>query len=150
MNWLIIRTDHSKEAYVARQIGLLGFEAWVPSEIRAIRPHCARRVTAKAAVSIRELPLLPKRIMAAVPQGIHGKLLEIRHMVAVERDAALAPLQIPANQVLAFRAEIDRLNTATLALASKPTRKEKAVWKDIKEALQDMIEQARERLEVAA
>lgn len=136
---------------MARQIIRLGFDAWVPSEMRATRPHAARRLTAKAAaISIKELPVLPKRIFAAVPDHLHAEIQSIRHLVGIERDAALAPLKIPASQIVQFRGEIDRLNTATLALAAKQTRKEKAKWRDIKEALQDMIEQAKAGMAQAA
>lgn len=149
-SWFILRTDHSKEAYVARQIINAGFPAWVPAEKRVIRPQIARRVTAKAAFLVKDIPLLPRRLFAAVPVALYGDLLRIHHLRDVERNAAGEPLEVPQTQVDIFRAEIERLNTATLALSQSASRKQKAVWRSLKDALQDMIADARQQMEMAA
>jgi hypothetical protein len=148
--WLIIRTDFRKEHYVASQIRLLGFDAWVPCQMIVSRPAIARRVTAKAAVSIKELPILPKRLFAAIPVALEADLLRIRHCVAVERDAALEAVYVPDAQIAAFRAEIDRENTASLALAQAKSRKQKAKWRSLKDALIDLVEGAKQQMEQAA
>jgi len=150
--WLIIRTDFRKEAYVARQIANMGFPAWVPCQLVASRPGIARRVLAKPIVAVKELPVLPRRLFAAVPSWAvsQAELDGIRHMEAIERDAEQAPVWIPDAQIAAFRAEIDRVNTATLALATRQNRRQKAQWKDMRTALLDMIHQAKGQMEQAA
>jgi hypothetical protein len=151
LNWLIIRTDSRKEQYVARQVQALGFDAWVPVQLIAARPAIARRVTAKAHLSaIKEIPILPRRLFAAVPVALEADLMRIRHLVAVEHDADSRPLSVPSGQVQAFRETIDRENTAAMALAQKASRKQKAKWRSLKDALVDMIEGARQQMEQAA
>lgn len=152
MNWLIIKTDFRKEQYVAQQIRNLTWDAWVPCQIITARPHAARRVTAKAHLqTIKELPILPRRIFAAVPLWavLQGELDHIRHLVAVERNAALEPVSVPANEIHAFRAAIDAENTAALAL-SQASRRQKAKWRSLKDALLEMIEGAKQQMEKAA
>ena len=151
--WLIIRTDFRKEHYVAQQIKALGFPCWVPSQIIVVRDCRGRRVTARAQMqSIRDLPILPKRIFAAVPSWalLQGELDHIRHLVAVERDADQRPVSVPDSQITAFRAEIDRVNTASLALAQRAGRKQKAQWKSLHDALLELIEGAKQTMEQAA
>jgi hypothetical protein len=150
LNWLIIRCDFRKEAYVAQQIRMLGFDAWVPAQMIATRPAIARRKLSAAAVQVKELPLLPKRLFAAVPVAVEADLLKIRHLVAIERDAALEPVSVPDAQIRAFRAEIDRENTATLALAQAKSRKQKAKWRSLRDALIDLVEGAKQQMEQAA
>jgi len=152
LSWLIIRTDFRKEAYVARQIANMGFPAWVPCQLVASRPGIARRVTARAAVAVKELPVLPRRLFAAVPSWAvsQAELDGIRHMEAIERNAELLPVWIPDGQIAAFKAEIDRENTAALALMQARSRKQKAKWKDMRTALLDMIHQAKGQMEQAA
>lgn len=149
--WILLRSDAHKEHYVARQVSLMGFHAWVPCQIIACRPQVSRRITAKAHLSkLRELPILPRRLFADVPVWLQTELDGIRHLDGIERDAASMPLQIPPSQIAAFRAEIDRENTAALALAQKASRRQKAKWRDMKTALLDLISTAKETLEEAA
>jgi hypothetical protein len=149
--WILLRSDAHKEHYVARQVSLLGFSAWVPCQIIACRPQVSRRITAKAHLSkLRELPILPRRLFAEVPAWLQTELEGIRHLDGIERDAASMPLQIPPSQIASFRAEIDRENTAALALAQKASRRQKAKWRDMKDALLDLISTAKETLEEAA
>lgn len=151
ISWLILRTDARKELYVARQIALAGFDSWVPSQVLVSRPHAARRITAKAHLqAIKEIPILPRRVFAAIPTASHGDLASIRHLVGVERDGNQQPVYVPPNQINVFKAEIDRENTSTLALATRPDRKQKARWKALQDALLDMIHNARQQLEQAA
>ena len=143
--WLIIRTDFRKESYVAAQVRGLGFPAWAPCRMIASRPAIGRRVTAKAAVPPEAIPLLPCRLFAAVPSWAvsQTELDGIRHLKAIERTAEQLPVWIPSDQIDAFRAEIDRENTATLALARARDRKQKAKWRSLHDALLDMIEEAK-------
>jgi hypothetical protein len=150
MNWLIIRTDFRKEAYVAAQIRNMGFPAWVPCQMISTRLGIGRRKLAHPTVAIKELPVLPRRLFAAVPVALEADLLKVRHLVALERDAALAPVSVPGSQIDAFRAEIDRENTAALALMQTQSRKQKAKWRSLKDALVEMVESAKTQMEQAA
>lgn len=150
-DWLIIRTDARKEAYVCRQLQNLGFQAWHPVQIIACRPSIARRVTAKAHLANeRKISILPRRVFAAVPLGLQANIAKIRHFVSIERDAALMPLQIPERQIQSFLAAVNAENAAALALATKASRKQKARWRDLKEALLELIDGAKNQLEQAA
>jgi len=150
MMWFLVRTDHRKEAYVARQIARLGYDSWVPAQLIAVRPHAARNAAAATALVIKEIPILPRRVFCALPEAVDGDFLKIRHLVALERDAALSPLRIPAIEVCQFKAAIDAENTASLALAQRASRKQKARWRNLHDALLDVIEQAKQTMEIAA
>lgn len=153
MNWIIIRTDFRKEAYVAQQIRNLTFDAWHPVQIIACRPAIARRVSSKAQLrAYREISILPRCIFAAVPHWalLQGELDHIRHLAGVERDGDSRPLSVPHEQIAAFRTEIDRENTAALALAQKASRKQKAKWRSLHDALVELIDSAKTQMEMAA
>lgn len=139
--YLVIRTDDRKEAYVAHQIVIMGYDAWVPVQIELSRPRVARRFTsAKALATTKDIRILPKRLFAAIPVALEADLLKIRYCVAVERDSSLMPLQAPANQVARFRREVDQLNAETMALARMAqTRKTKAKWRSLKDALEGLM-----------
>jgi hypothetical protein len=152
-SWLIIRTDHAKEAYVARQIMFRGWDAWVPAQIIVCRPSIARRVSAKSHLQkTKELPILPRRVFAAVPMwAVHQAELDgLRHMVAFEQNADQSLVQINPAEIARFRAAIDAENTAALALAQKASRKQKAKWRSLHDALLDMIDAAKQQIEAAA
>jgi len=149
--WLIIRTDFRKEAYVAQQIRNAGFDAWCPVQIIACRPAISRRIMAKTQLrAYREVSILPRRIFAAVPVALQAELEGIRHLEAIERNAALEAICVPHSQLHAFRVEIDKENTAALALSQTASRKQKKRWRDLKEALLEMIGDAKAELEQAA
>lgn len=150
IDWLIIRTDFRKEHYVANQIERLGFQSWVPAQIIATRTAAGRRATAKPATVLKELPILPRRLFAAVPVALQADLDGIRHLVAIERDTASGAICVPHSQIVAFRDEIDRENTASLMLHQQRSRKQKAKWRSLHDALVEMIEQAKTQLERAA
>jgi hypothetical protein len=150
-HWIIIRCAQSKEAYVTRQIALMGFDAWVPVQHVYSKPAVARRVTSqKALVKYRELPVLPKCLFAAVPMGRHGDLQSIRYFDRIERDTASCALQIPDVQIRLFRDTVDRMNAEALAYNAVVTRKTKAKWVNLKEAMLARIEQAKTEMEIAA
>lgn len=147
MDWIILKTDFRKEQYVASQIGKLTFDAWVPCEVRTHRicRHVKRRETTYH-------PLLPRTIFAAVPRWalLQGELDHIRHLVGVERNAAQEAISVPSSQIHAFRVEIDKMNAAALALSQTASRKQKAKWRDMREALAELVNGAKQELEQAA
>lgn len=146
--WIIVRTQVKKEDYVARQIANAGFDAWVPTEIVRCR-GASRRIT-KTTVTTKPLPVLPKRLFCAVPVAAHGDLMKIRHLVAIERGPDSTALEIPYSQIVVFRDEIDRLNREVLALAAIQTRKHRAKWRDMREALAELAKGDKRAVEVAA
>ncbi len=149
--WLIIRTDFRKEPYVASQIRNAGFEAWHPVQVIACRPAIARRVTQKAQLrAYREVAILPRRLFACLPTDSVEALQGIRHLVGIEFDGDMRPVSIPDSQIAAFRAVIDAENTAALALSQSASRKQKAKWRSLHDALVEMIEGAKAQLEQAA
>ena len=155
MNWVIIRTDHAKEAFVARQIALMGYQAWVPAQIIASRPSVARRLTAKAHIAkVKELPILPRRFFARIVDVMDGEtqleIQSIRHFEAFERDAEQRFARVSDAEIAAFKSAIDAENTAALALSQRASRKQKAKWKSLHDALCEMIEGAKQTMEQAA
>jgi hypothetical protein len=154
MTWIILRSDFRKENYVATQVRNMGLDAWVPCQKIASRPAIARRVTAKALVQIKELPLIPKLLFVGGPaihdREVQSELRTLRHVDRIENGADQRPVILPDNQIAAFRAEIDRENTATLALVAAKSRKQKAKWKSLQDALLELVEGAKAQMEQAA
>ena len=153
-SWLIIRTDFRKEHYVAAQIRGMGFAAWVPCQMISTRLGIGRRKLSAPAVAIKELPVLPRRLFMTGPnildRELQSELRTLRHVEALEMGVDQRLVLIPNNQIAAFRAEIDRENTAALALASARSRKQKQKWRSLHEALVEMIEGAKNQMEAAA
>jgi len=83
----------------------MGFAAWVPMDIRSHRIHKSSK-----ARKAEEWPMLPKCLIAAVPEARHGELRKIRGFDSLQRDNALAPLQIPHDQVERFMDYIEDRN----------------------------------------
>lgn len=151
MTWIILRCDARKEHYVARQIEAAGFQAWVPCQIITSRPQIARRVTAKAHMqTIKELPILPRRLFVRSQQWESEYWRNTRHLVGYECDALGYAVEIPDEQIHAFRVAIDNDNTAALALSQRASRKQKAKWRSLHDALVEMIQGAKQTLEEAA
>jgi hypothetical protein len=149
--WLILRTDFRKEPYVVSQIGNMGFTAWHPVQVIATRPAIARRVTQKAQLrAYREIAILPRRVFACLPVASVDDLNGIRHLVGIEFDGDMRPVVIPDGQIAAFRAVIDAENRAALALSQSASRKQKAKWRSLHDALVELIDLARSELEQAA
>lgn len=148
--WLIIRTDFRKEHYVARRIQSLGFDAWVPIQQVAVRTHAARKDTKSPALMVKELAILPRRLFALLPEPVDAQVRAIRHLEAIECDAALEPLRIPAMQICRFREAIETENALSMALAQRPSKRSKAKWKSLHDGLVDMIDGAKTQMEAAA
>lgn len=113
------------EELVARAIRAMGYEAWAPFEIRAWRPSRKARVW-----RTREYQVIPKCLFAAVPEARHGDLQRIRYFDAIERDAALAPLRIPAIEVARFRDNLAAWNDREIAriTAGNRGKPDKKAW----------------------
>lgn len=116
-----------------------------------VRPGIARRVSAMSHVR-REvhMPVLPKMLFAAVPVAAEADLAGIRHLEHIERDGQSVALRVAGNEVLRFKAEIDRLNEATRALNAISTRKTKQVWLNMRDALLEITARAGQTVEQAA
>lgn len=144
-DWLIVRTDFRKEHFVAAQIRNVGFEAWVPCEARTHRicRHVKRRETTYH-------PILPRTLFAAVPVALQAELAGVRHLDSIERNALQEAISVPSSQIHAFRVEIDKMNAAALALSQTASRKQKAKWRDMREALAELVNGAKQELEQAA
>jgi hypothetical protein len=151
LNWLILKTDHAKEAYVARQVANMGYDNWVPSQLIVIRLTLSRRVTACGRLmKVKELPILPRRLFAAIPDALQAEVEAIRHCAGLERDGDSRPLCVPDAEIARFRAAIDAENTAAMALAQKASRRQKAKWRDMRAGLLELIEGAKQAMEQAA
>jgi hypothetical protein len=155
LSWLILRTDFRKEHYVATQIRNMGLPAWVPCQMISTRLGIGRRKLSAPAVAIKELPILPRRLFVTGPgildRELHSELRTLRHVEALEMGMDQRLVLIPDAQIAAFRAEIDRENTAALALMqARNSRKQKAKWKSLHDALVEMIQGAKNQMEQAA
>jgi hypothetical protein len=117
--WLIVRTEFAKgaETSVARQIEALGFEAWVPMDVRFHRlqaqdskfPMPKRHVKRER---IWETPMLPTVLFAAVPVAVRGLLQPIRGFDRLHCSNPLyGPAIVTADQITAFRDMVERENT---------------------------------------
>lgn len=153
-SWLILRTDYRKEHYVAGQIRMMGLKDWVPCQIIAKRPAIARRRLSGVRLYEDRLPILPRRLFVTGPnildREVQSELRTLRHVAALEMGMDQRLVLIPDAQIADFRAEIDRENTAALALITARSRKAKAKWRSLHEALIEMIDGARNQMERAA
>lgn len=140
--WYVIRTEQAKEFFVARQIERMGYSAWVPVELRHYRTSGNRRTRHRTVV---EMPLVPKCLLSAIPEAVHGDLQRVRYFASLARDSASAPLQIPAVQVQRFRDHVDEINARDLArINSGRQAPKKARWvkmdgESLAEALERMF-----------
>jgi len=126
--YLIRTVSLGTEEAVASEIRAMGYDAWAPFEVRGYR------VTRRMAVyRHREYPILPRGLLAAIPEAAHGDLQRIRDFDCIQRDTALAPVKIPANHIRIFRdrvvdwneRELRRINAGN---RGKPAKK---AWRRI-------------------
>ena len=105
----------------------MGYHAWVPVLVRSYRTAAHGRSRIRA---IKELPILPKFLLAAIPATVHGDLGAVRYFDRIERDIALAPLKIPSWQVEQFATELQAINDAETARARRLTaaKPDKTRW----------------------
>jgi hypothetical protein len=121
--WLIVRTEFAKgaETSVARQIEALGFEAWVPMDVRFHRlqaqdskfPMPKRHVKRER---IWETPLIPTYLFAMPPAGLsvsaQAVLNGVRYYHSLHTTNPLyGPAIVTADQITAFRDMVERENT---------------------------------------
>jgi hypothetical protein len=144
LSWLIVRTDARKEAAVAESIRSLGFEAWVPTQMIASRPSISRRVTSKAAVQIRELPVIPKIVFAEMLPIDYYALIDVRHYRGIMRSSDGGIARVSSVVIDRYKSILDAENTAALALVSAKNRKQKAKWRSLQEALIDLVDSAKQ------
>ena len=144
-SWVIVRTALAKEFYVARQIELMGFSAWVPIE------YSTARIFRKSKTrKLIERPVLSKCLLCDVPTGRHGDLQRIRYYDSVQRDTGSQPLLIPFHEIQRFREILDKHNAVIIALSLKTDSKTKAKWKSMRDALKEMLDIAGQKRDIAA
>jgi hypothetical protein len=152
LSWLIVKTTARKESAVAEAIRGLGFEAWVPCQLVPVRQHASRRVTSKAhLVKIREIALLPRRVFVKLPENslayaLYADIMGVRYLSGLELGPASTPIRIDSEQLIQFKDAIDGENTAALALVAAKTRKQKAQWRSLQEALIDLVDSAKKKM----
>lgn len=116
------------------------------------RPGISRRSAALSNLrKTVQLPVLPGCLFAAISVTTEADCASVRYVTAIKRNSASTVLQIPGKQLSVFRAQIDRLNAETNALAKiVQTGKKKKVWKDMREALEELVAGSKVVLEDAA
>ena len=141
MTWIIVRTQHRKEASVASLISSLARCAtWHPVQIVPCRPAISRRVTAKAHLRpFREIAILPRRVFACLDWHAAPSLMGIHGVTEIERDGEERVITIPDGQLAAFRAALDAENRAAMALVAVSTKRQKQRWQSLHDALLTLI-----------
>lgn len=149
--WLIVRTEFRREQAVAVQISKKGFPVWVPLQIiRQRHPAARRHMDRSNTFQIKDRPVCPSLFFAAVPVDVVDRILGIRSLDRIEQTCEGTWAVVPDNQVQAFREAIDRENAATLALSQTASRKNKAKWRSLQDALMELVEGAKQTMEQAA
>lgn len=139
MNWLLIRTDHAKEAYVARQIQNLGFDAWVPSQVIIERHKAARRHMDRSNVKQpKTRPVCPTMLFATVPVNCIDEIVSIRHLRKIEQTAQGLIAVVPHSQIRVFMDAIEAENTLARVLSEASRRKQKPVWRSLQDGLLEL------------
>jgi hypothetical protein len=149
--WLIIRTKYQKELAVSIQIAKKGFPVWVPVQKIRQRPVAARQHMDRSnTFQIKDRAVCPSLFFAAVPVEQIDRILGLRGLDRVEQTSEGTWALVPDNQVQAFREAIDRENAAALALAQSASRKNKAKWRSLQDALKELVDGAKQVMEQAA
>lgn len=144
-NWHIIETERHKEFLVRSILTGFGFTAWLPVTIKVIRPHGARQLATKSAITItKERPLIPGMLFAATGNALHGVSMRVRYV------DSLWPLTCPDSELQAFRAEVDKMNELSFALDHKQTKELVIVVKSLADLGEGMREAAKRNMEEAA
>ena len=149
--WLIIRTKYQKELAVSIQIAKKGYAVWVPVQKIRQRPVAARQHMDRSnTFQIKDRAVCPSLFFAAVPVEQIDRILGLRGLDRVEQTSEGTWALVPDNQVQAFREAIDRENAAALALAQSASRKNKAKWRSLQDALKELVDGAKQVMEQAA
>lgn len=110
-SWLIIRTEHSKEQYVERQIANMGYASWCPLEVRFHRIDGSSPQGRHRRPRVWDEPLLRTVVFAAVPMAVHGLLHSIDGFDHLQRPTPLSdPYTVPDEQIDIFRGMVDQEN----------------------------------------
>jgi hypothetical protein len=101
----MLRTLSHKELWTARAITAMGYEVWLPMDVRG------HRVSYKSqALKIVETVLIPKMLFAAIPENAHGDLGGLWYPPSLVRDYAGVALPVPSCELSIFKAEIENIN----------------------------------------
>ncbi len=150
-SWIIIRCEVQKEFFVAAAIARKGYDAWVPAQVVRCRGKSRRKTSAKALITTEDQPILSKTLFAAIPVSAYGDIASVRYLTGLERGVDSVPYAIPASQIKVFMATIDKMNQKTLDNVRKAmTKKQKAGWVNIKEALLALKGGVEQEQEIAA
>ena len=151
MQCLIVRTEFRREQAVAIQIAKKGFPVWVPVQKIRQRPTAARtHMDRSNTFQIKDRVVYPSLFFAAVPVEQIDRILGLRGLDRVEQTSEGTWALVPDDQVRAFRDAIDRENAAALALAQSASRKNKAKWRSLQDALKELVDGAKQVMEQAA
>lgn len=151
MNWLIVRTEFRRELAVSIQIAKKGFPVWVPVQKIRQRPVAARQHMDRSnTFQIKDRAVCPSLFFAAVPVEQIDRILGLRGLDRVEQTSEGTWALVPDEQVRVFREAIDRENAAALALAQSASRKNKAKWRSLQDALKELVDGAKQVMEQAA
>jgi len=149
--WIIVRTEFRRELAVSIQIAKKGFPVWVPVQKIRQRPAAARQHMDRSnTFQIKDRAVCPSLFFAAVPVEQIDRILGLRGLDRVEQTSEGTWALVPDNQVMAFREAIDRENAAALALAQSASRKNKAKWRSLQDALKELVDGAKQVMEQAA
>ena len=151
MMWIIVRTEFRRELAVSIQIAKKGYSVWVPVQKIRQRPTAARtHMDRSNTFQIKDRPVCPSLFFAAVPVDKIDRILGLRGLNKVEQTSEGTWALVPDVQVMAFRDAIDQENAAALALAQSASRKNKAKWRSLQDALKEMVDGAKQTMEQAA
>ena len=111
---------------MAHALGRLGLDVYLPLEARICR---SARKGGKQGQTITEVPLLPKAVLADVPQDREMEVYLIRHLEYIFRDNASNAIELPDWQVTRFREYVDARNAAIRKqFTANLVRREKKQW----------------------
>ena len=99
---------------------------------------------------IKDRPVCPSLFFAAVPVDEIDRILGLRGLNKVEQTSEGTWALVPELQVQQFRDAIDQENAAALALAQSASRKNRAKWRSLQDALKEMVDGAKQVMEQAA
>ena len=151
MMWIIVRTEARRELAVSIQIAKKGYTVWVPVQKIRQRPTAARtHMDRSNTFQIKDRPVCPSLFFAAVPVDEINRILGLRGLEKVEQTSEGTWALVPELQVQQFRDAIDRENAAALALAQSASRKNKAKWRSLQDALKELVDGAKQVMEQAA
>lgn len=95
--WRIIKTEYGKEQVVAHCLKDMGFETFVPVEMRSYVRHKGKRWT-------DDVTMIPATVFVlAELSAIEFDIPRLRYVAGIERDTENFPEVIPFEEMAAFR-----------------------------------------------